>query len=87
MRFISHLDLVRLFQRASRRAGLPVTITKGFSPRLKISITRALKLGLASDREEAVFYMDSFTKPGDFTKRINANLPQGVSVTGEEEIP
>ena len=50
MRFISHLDLVRLFQRACRRAGLPVAVTKGFSPRLKISILKALKLGVESTR-------------------------------------
>ena len=87
MRFISHLDLVRLFQRASRRAGLPVTVTKGFSPHLKISITRALKLGVESAGEEAVFYMDEIVAPEEFTAAINAKMPDGVKVleaTGDE---
>lgn len=84
MRFISHLDLVRLFQRASRRSGLPVTITKGFSPRLKISISRALKLGVESDHEEAVFNMDEPIEPHDFINAINKKLPAGVLVTGAE---
>lgn len=82
MRFISHLDLVRLFQRALRRAELPVTITKGFSPRLKVSITRALKLGLESDREEAVICLEEPVEAEKFINRINEQLPDGVKVTG-----
>ena len=81
MRFISHLDLVRLFQRALRRAALPVTITKGFSPRLKVSITRALKLGLESDREEAVICLEEPVEAGKFINRINEQLPEGLRVT------
>ena len=82
MRFISHLDLIRLFQRALRRAGLPVTITKGFSPRLKVSITKALKLGLESDREEAVICTDELVDAKNFMESINKQLPEGIKVTG-----
>ncbi|MFC1590211.1 TIGR03936 family radical SAM-associated protein [Candidatus Omnitrophota bacterium] len=85
MRYISHLDLVRLFHRASRRAGIPVTITKGFSPRLKISIERALKLGVESLEERAAFYLDERMDPGPFKDRLNANLPEGVRITDVEE--
>ena len=84
MRFVSHLDLIRLFQRALRRAGLPVVITKGFSPRLKVSITRALKLGLESDHEEAVIYLDEPVETGKFINSINGQLPEGVRVTSVE---
>ena len=87
MRFISHLDLMRLFHRASRRAGLPSTITKGFSPRIKMSIIKALKLGVESENEEAVFYMDEKLSPREFTDAINAKLPDGVKVvsaTGDD---
>ena len=80
MKFISHLDLVRMFQRALRRMDAPVTITKGFSPRLKISITKALKLGLESSAEEAIFYMDKEIDAGKFIESINAKLPNGVRV-------
>ncbi len=86
MRFISHLDLMRLFQRASRRAGLPVAITKGFSPHLKISIVRALKLGVSSSNEEAIFCMGGLVAPDDFAKSINEKLPDGVKVLRAEEI-
>ena len=80
MRFISHLDLVRMFQRASRRARLPVTVTQGFSPRFKISITKALKLGLESAAEEAVFRLDRHVPPDEFMLALNACLPAGVRV-------
>ena len=86
MRFISHLDLVRLFQRASRRAKLPVTVTKGFSPRLKISITKALKLGVESVGEEVVFGFDKDIVPEEFVSSINNKLPEGVLVLRAEEI-
>ena len=86
MRFISHLDLMRLFQRASRRAEAPVTITKGFSPHLKISVTRALKLGLESAGEEAVFHMEKSFGPHGFVEAMNAKLPCGVKVLSAEEI-
>ena len=85
MRFISHLDLVRLFQRALRRAGLPVTITKGFSPRLKVSITKALKLGVESVHEEAVISTDESVNTDNFIETINKHLPEGIKVTGAEE--
>ena len=84
LKFISHLDLVRLFQRASRRAGLAVTITKGFSPRLKISVLRALKLGVESSSEEAVFNMDGEFAPEEFRERINKVLPEGVRIINAE---
>jgi radical SAM-linked protein len=86
MRFISHLDLMRLFQRAARRAELPVTITKGFSPRIKMSIMKALKLGVESKGEEATFYLDKRLAPEAFTDTINAKLPDGVKVLNTEEI-
>jgi len=86
MRFVSHLDLVRLFQRASRRASLPVSMTKGFSPRLKINITKALKLGLESEGEEAVFFLDKPVLLPDFIGRINEKLPEGTKVKTAEEI-
>lgn len=80
VRFISHLDLVRLFQRALRRADLPVTITQGFSPRLKVSITRAMKLGVESEGEEAIIALERVVDEMSFLERLNPVLPVGVRV-------
>jgi len=51
MVYISHLDLMTLFRRAIRRTGLSFELTKGFTPRVKISMPQALKLGKKSLRE------------------------------------
>jgi len=86
MRFVSHLDLMRLFQRALRRADLPVAITQGFSPRLKISINRALKLGVESLDESLTVHMSTRVEPALFTELLNKNLPDGVKIAGAQEI-
>lgn len=81
MRFISHLDLMRLFQRASRRARLPVALSQGFSPHPKIGFKRALKLGLESQDEEAIFQIEGWIKPVEFKERLQAQLPEGIQIT------
>lgn len=86
MRFISHLDLMRLFQRAMRRAGLPVVITKGFSPHLKISMPRALKLGVESGSEELTVGLSAAIRTEKFAEDMNSNLPGGVRVLKVTEI-
>jgi len=80
MKFISHLDLMRLFQRALRRETLPITMTKGFNPHPKFSITKALKLGVESENEEATFYLDSLIEPEEFRQRLNKQLPEGIAI-------
>ncbi len=56
MKYISHLDLMTLFRRTMRRVELPYVITKGFTPRVKLSIPQALKLGVESSEEEVTFF-------------------------------
>jgi len=85
MKFISHLDLVRVFQRAARRAEIPLIISQGFSPRPKISFKRALKLGLESESEEAVFHIKGFISKEDFENRLQAQLPEGIVIKNIEE--
>ena len=80
LRFISHLDLLRLFSRACRRAGLPVVLSKGYSPKLKIKIKRALKLGIESRNEEAEFLTDGSVSLLEFRTRLQRQLPQGLKI-------
>jgi radical SAM-linked protein len=80
MIYISHLDLMRLFQRALRRAEIPVVITKGFSPHLKIRITPALKLGQSSSDLEARIYLNKAMDRGEFKNRLQAQLPEGLEI-------
>ena len=80
MRYISHLDLMRLFMRAMRRAELPLKMSEGFSPHPKLSLKRALKLGLESEHEEASIVLRFPVEPDDFKNRLQKKLPEGIEV-------
>lgn len=80
MRYISHLDLMRLFMRALRRADLPLKMTEGFSPHPKFSIKRALKLGLESDNEEASIVLKEQINPEEFRQGLQKQLPEGIQI-------
>jgi len=82
MKYISHLDLMKLFRRAMRRTDLPVVLTKGFTPRVKISIPKALKLGAESDNENMSLWMTEKIEPERVQKTINAELPNGIKILG-----
>jgi len=87
MRYISHLDLMRLFMRALRRADLPIKITEGFSPHPKFSIKRALKLGLESDKEEATVTLKDLIQPEEFRERLQKQLPDGILIKDVSPLP
>lgn len=80
MIYTSHLDLMRLFSRAARRADLPVALTQGFSPHPKIKLKRALKLGLASDEEEGEIILEERITEDEVLKRFQAQLPSGIEI-------
>ncbi|MDD5006064.1 MAG: TIGR03936 family radical SAM-associated protein [Candidatus Omnitrophica bacterium] len=80
MSYISHLDLIRLFMRAARRANLPLYFTEGFSPRPKLRINRALKLGLESENEEAEILLIRRINPCLFQNQLNRQLPRGIRI-------
>ena len=80
MRFISHLDLMRLFARALRRADMPLKLTEGFNPHLRLSIQRALKLGIESDNEVATIVLRDLVKPDQFMSRVQGQLPEGITI-------
>ena len=79
--WISHLDLMRLFQRAFKRAGLPLTHTQGFNPRPSVSIALPLSVGVESVCELLDFTLDGETVPcEEICKRLNETLVPGVRV-------
>ncbi len=80
MKYISHLDLMRLFMRASRRAGLPLKFSEGFHPHPKLSIKRASKLGLESDNEEATIVLKQWMRLDDFQDKLQRELPEGITI-------
>lgn len=79
--WISHLDLMRLFQRAFKRAGLPLKHTQGFNPRPSVSIAMPLSVGVQSQCELLDFELDGETAaPEDICDRLNGALVEGVRV-------
>lgn len=84
LRFISHLDLMRLLMRALRRSELPLKMSEGFSPHPKLSIKRALKLGLESDNEEATIALKESVNPEDFKDKLQRELPEGIEIKDVE---
>lgn len=80
MRYISHLDLMRLFTRAMRRAEMPLKMSEGFSPHPKFSIKRALKLGIESEHEEATVVLRTQVSCEEFLKKLQAQLPEGIEL-------
>jgi len=86
IRFISHLDLMRLFMRAFRRANLPLKMTEGFNPHPKFSIKRALKLGVESDNEEAVLVLRERIGEEEFREKLQKQLPEGIEIKSVKAI-
>ena len=79
--WISHLDLMRLFQRAFQRAELPLKHTQGFNPRPSVSIALPLSVGVDSVCELLDFDLDGVSVPCDeITERLNKTLVSGVVV-------
>ncbi len=80
MRFVSHLDMQRLFQRAMRRAHLPLAYSQGFNPHPLLSFAAALALGTASDCEYLDVMLTEAVEPDEAMQALNKTLPQGVHV-------
>lgn len=80
MKYISHLDLMRLFMRAMRRAELPLKLSEGFSPHPKLSLKRALKLGLESECEEAAVVLRLPVSLDEFKNKLQFQLPEGIMI-------
>ena len=79
--WISHLDLMRVFQRAFKRAGLPLTHTQGFNPRPSVSIALPLSVGIESVCELLDFDLDGDEIPNDeICRRLNGALIDGIRV-------
>lgn len=79
--YISHLDLMRLFQRAFKRAGLPLTHTKGYNPRPSVSIALPLSLGVSSRCELLDFDLEGEKIDNALImEKLNESLVAGVRV-------
>lgn len=86
IRFISHRDVARVWERAFRRAKLPLAFSQGFSPHPKVSFGLALPLGYESDAEYLDVTLASPRGPADVAASLNAILPVGMAVEAAAEV-
>lgn len=89
--YLSHLDLMRLFQRAIRRSKLPVAYSQGFNPHMRFTIALPLPLGVTGDNEFAEVYFTNPLAPQLFHDSLSAQLTVGLNLkkawTVEENLP
>jgi len=87
VKYLSHLDLVRIFSLALRRAEIPIAFSRGFNPHPRISFGPALPVGFESLSEYADLRLITTVLPEDVKHRLNSELPQGIEVRNIKSIP
>ena len=87
IRFIGHLDVMRFFQKANRRAELDVAYTGGFSPHQIMSFAAPLGVGLTSNGEYMDLEVHSLTSCEDVKQRLNAASVPGIEITSVKILP
>lgn len=80
LKFISHLDLVDLFQRTLFQNKVDVKFSEGFNPHPRMSIAYPLPLGIESNSEYMEIYLNSMIDLNDFIIRMNEKLPIGIKI-------
>ena len=80
VKFISHLDIMRLWQRALQRAGVSLAYSEGFSPHPRISLAAPLAVGVTSEAELMDIVCNKWVSPHWFTAAVSQQLPPGIEI-------
>jgi radical SAM-linked protein len=80
LRFTSHRDIARAFERALRRAGVPMAFSQGFNPHPKISWIGAAPTGAASEAEYVEIQLVEVVEPAKLVAELDAAMPPGLDV-------
>lgn len=80
LKFLSHLDMMRLWERALRRSGISLAYSEGFSPHPRISIAAPLAVGVTSQAELIDVFLEKGISPAIFLQKIRDQLPDGVEI-------
>ncbi len=76
--YISHLDLIRSIERTIRRSKIEAAMTEGFNPRIKLSFSPALGVGILSEAEYFDIYFHQMVETAQILSRLNENAPEGL---------
>ncbi len=82
VKFISHLDIIRLWARALRRAQIPLAYSAGFSPHPRMSLAAPLPVGVTSEAELMDIFVTSLVSPHWFATAVSQQLPLGIGILG-----
>ncbi|MDH7486369.1 MAG: TIGR03960 family B12-binding radical SAM protein [Anaerolineae bacterium] len=86
LKYISHLDLMRLWERALRRARLPLAYTQGFHPQPRLQVAAPLAVGFSGQREVLDLWLTAKVEPDELARRLRAQLPAGVELLEAREV-
>jgi radical SAM-linked protein len=86
LKYISHLDLMRLWQRVLRRADIPLVYSQGFSPHPRLSLAAPLAVGVTSGGELIDIFLERRVSPHFFIKAIKEQLPRGIDISEVAEV-
>ena len=87
MKFIGHLDMMRYFQKAMRRADIDICYSEGFSPHQIMSFAAPLGVGITSDGEYLDIEVHSTKSTKESLKALNDTMVEGVEITGYVKLP
>ena len=85
-RFLAHLDAMKLWERALRRAGIPVAQTEGMSPRPRIVFAAPLPLGMLAEREIVDIVLSERLTVADLRGRLERDLPHGFALVDLHDV-
>ncbi len=87
IRYISHLDILRLFKRSFKRVNVRLQYSQGFNPHPKMSFAQPLSLGYFSSSEYLEFDTTNSYLTSDIKEKLNTILPEGIHILSCEELP
>jgi len=87
MKWIGHLDMMRYFQKAIRRAGVDIVYSEGFSPHQKMSFAAPLGVGILSEGEYFDIEVHSSNSSKEMIKRFNQTMAEGVEILSWKRLP
>ncbi len=87
VKYVGHLDMARTWERAIRRAGLPLAYTQGFNPQPRLAFASALPLGFTSQGELVDVFLNEELAPEECVRLLAGALPPGVRPVGAVPVP
>lgn len=86
LKYITHLDMMRFWERALRRAEIPVAYSEGFSPHAQIALAAPLAVGTTSEAELMDVFLERTMRPRDLVAAVTPQLTAGVGIARAEEV-